>query len=394
MCRRCNGIIIFDEYAGEKFCTNCGFVQESSIVNQSQQDSISIDVTKKKLQEHHSIMADETHDGNIGSVIIHQNSDYQRKKLTSKQKELSVNIRKYQQRNRIQSPSDARLAVYFQKIHLIKKQLSLSATFVNRLLSLTRHAEKARLLESKKTEIAILVLINITGKITNQPIPYTKLKKSFKFHNQSFNRYSQEFISYLKIDSRQMITTVEFVFEKFCSDMDVSLNFRRMGRKIIQYCRKNNINMHKTNAVIAASVINSICRYYRFNNLSLERISIISDVSEQSITTNSRFIKDILINVDIPKRKKPVILTTSKVHKNNGQKPVCPECLNIMIKIGGEGYDILGMDHVKFVFGRICKRCLKIYVNPKFEKYSIIHTSGKIGKSLFEIHKRQDSSQK
>lgn len=385
MCHRCNGHIIFDEYAGEKFCTNCGFVHESRMVDQSHKDTISNDVTKKNSQEHHYSANPNHHDGCMGSIVLYPNSDHSGKKLSANQKILSNNIKKWTERNRVITPSERRLVNYFQKIQSIRDILNLSDGFVSRLLLMIRRAEKARLLESKRVDVAVLALIYITGKIANQPISHKKLKKIFNIQSRSFNKYSNEFTCYLKIDPREIITKVEFVFEKLCSDLGVPLNLRKCCRKTMQYCKENDIGMQKTNSVIAASVIHTIYRHYKFTSLSLERISKVADISEESITTNSRPIKDILkyMNIPEPKRKESVTAKRNKTRKNNKAKPMCPDCSNTMIKVGGEGYDILGKDHVKFVFGRICKRCKKIYINPEFCEYSITQTSDKLAKKLF-----------
>ncbi|MCJ8306529.1 MAG: hypothetical protein HRU07_05705 [Nitrosopumilus sp.] len=378
-CLRCKGPIIFDEIVGEKFCTSCGFVQESQIIDYSNKDSISKDVLKKRSQEHHIVTNSNIHDGNMGSVIISPNIDYSGKKLTFQQKNFSTNIKKWEKRNRVITSNERRLVTYFQKVHHLKDLLRLSDTFVSKLFFIIRHAEKARVLESKKVDIAIVVLIHIAGKMINQPIPYTKLKKLFEFNSRKFNEYNNEIMYYLKIDSKAIITKVEFVFEKFCNDLGISPKFRKHGREIIAYCRKNDICMQKTNAVIAASVIHVVfmhCMYQHndVNEVNLERITKVTGVSEGSILSSARKIRPIIIHLGITGITKEDVII-SKTTKSQNNQNTCPHCLSRMIKASGEGYDTLNEEHVKYILGRICKKCKKIFINPKFKEYSFIVSS-------------------
>ncbi len=49
----------------------------------------------------------------------------------------------------------------------------------------------------------------------------------------------------------------------------------------------------------------------------------------------------------------------------------CGKCLNPTIKLQGEGYDVDEAEHTVFLIGRTCKRCKIIYLNPKFENYTV-----------------------
>ena len=371
--------MIFDEIAGERFCTRCGYVQESQIIDYSNKDSISKDILKKRSQEHHSTTNSGMHDGDIGSVIDSSHTDHSGKKLTFQQKNFYTNIKKWEKRNRVITSNERRLVNYFQKVHQIKDMLNLSDAFTSKLFFIIRHAEKARVLESKKVDIAIVVLIHITGKMINQPIPYTKLKKLFEFNNRKFNEYNNEMMYYLKIDPRNIITKVEFVFEKFCNDLGISPKFRKHGREIITYCRKNDICMQKTNAVIAASVIHVVfmhCMYQHneTNEINIERIINVTGVSEGSILSSVRKIRPIIIHLNIAGVTKEET-EIPKATKPKNYQNTCPNCSSRTIKASGEGYDTLAEEHIKYILGRICKKCKIIFINPKFKEYSLVVSS-------------------
>ncbi len=64
---------------------------------------------------------------------------------------------------------------------------------------------------------------------------------------------------------------------------------------------------------------------------------------------------------------------------NTGNVKKCPDCDKKLIKIRGEGYDVSEARHCPFVFGRICKNCKKLYINPDFSNYVLVKV-GDVGR--------------
>lgn len=290
-CPRCNkNKLIIDNEIGEQFCSSCGFV----IIDGTS------DVVSEKFFPNSTV--DPTHIGNgtslaefdkgLNTVISSNKKDFSGKPLSASMKSQMDRLTKSDNKSKTHETLDKNLKVAFDKLRIMKEQLSLPDSVHEQAAIIYRKALAKRLTRGRTTiftliAVSLFIACRQYGiyRTFNEFETITKIPKN--------DLYPCLSIVLRELELKLPVVDVVSCITKIANNLKLNEKTTRNALLVIDNAKKMNIHLGKDPMGMAVSVLHIVIQKMNCS-VTKSALAETSGISEVTIQSRSKNLKKLL----------------------------------------------------------------------------------------------------
>ena len=290
-CEECKSPLINDIDSGELICSSCGIVAvEQTIYHGPEIKNVdTIDKMKNFRATGHTTYSQ--HDLGISTDISISSKDFNGKPIDSHVINQMNNLRKWQQRVRISTSKERRLANVLTKINDICQNMSLSKNVLETASKVYRNIDNKMNVKGKSITSIAVTSIYIACKQCNiirslgEICKYTSTSKELKSKIKLSSRYYRTIM--MELGNTSLPATMDKYISKISNITNTSTRVERLALEISEKTKDHKIAEGKSPNGIAAAYL-YIASTLLGHNMLQKDVSNIAGVTEVTIRNRCR----------------------------------------------------------------------------------------------------------